>query len=77
MNRPSNKDRLLSMVQGQDPNMSNRPILYDLTKYGGVHIMLSRKYYSEDELRRMAEEDREEYERLDRECREKHPTLFQ
>lgn len=76
MNRPSNKDRLLSMVQGQDPNMSNRPILYDLTKYGGVHIMLSRKYYSEDELRRMAEEDREEYERLDRECREKHPTLF-
>ena len=77
MNRPSNKDRLLSMVQGQDPNMSNRPILYDLTKYGGVHIMLSRKYYSVDELRRMAEEDREEYERLDRECREKHPTLFQ
>ena len=77
MNRPSNKDRLLSMVQGQDPNMSNRPILYDLTTYGGVHIMLSRKYYSEAELRRMAEEDREEYERLDRECREKHPTLFQ
>ena len=38
--------------------------------------MLSRKYYSEAELRRMAEEDREEYERLDRECREKHPTLF-
>ncbi len=76
MNRQSNKDRLLSMVQGRDPNMSNRPILYDLTKYGGVHIMLSRKYYSEDELRRMAEEDRRESEERDRELRERHPSLF-
>jgi len=67
------------MVQGRDPNMSNRQqqsILYDLTKYGGVHIMLSRKYYSEDELRRMAEEDRRESEERDRELRERHPSLF-
>ena len=77
MNRQSNKDRLLSMVQGRDPNMSNRPILYDLTKYGGVNLLLSSSFISDTELRTLAKEDREEHERLDREFREKYPTLFQ
>lgn len=77
MNRPSNKDRLLSMVQGRDPDLSPRPILYDLRDYGGVNIILSFRFISDTELRSLAKEDREEHERLDREFREKHPTLFQ
>lgn len=76
MNRPSNKDRLLSMVQGRDPDLSPRPLVYDLTKYGGYHIMVSNRFISDDELRTIAQEDKEEYERLDREYRKKYPTLF-
>ena len=76
MNRLSNKDRLLSMVQGRDPNLSNKPLVYDLTKYGGVHIMLSNRFISDDELRTIAKEDREEHEQREREFREKYPNLF-
>lgn len=77
MNRQSNKDRLLSMVQGRDPDLSPRPILYDLRDYGGVNLLLSSSFISDTELRTLAKEDREEHERLDREFREKYPTLFQ
>lgn len=77
MNRQSNKDRLLSMVQGLDPDLSPRPILYDLRDYGGVNLLLSSNFISDTELRTLAKEDREEHERLDREFREKYPTLFQ
>lgn len=77
MNRQSNKDRLLSMVQGLDPDLSPHPILYDLRDYGGVNLLLSSHFISDTELRTLAKEDREEHERLDREFREKYPTLFQ
>ena len=77
MNRQSNKDRLLSMVQGRDPDLSPRPILYDLRDYGGVNLLLSSTIISDTELRTLAKEDREEHGRLDREFREKYPTLFQ
>ena len=64
------------MVQGRDPNLSNKPLVYDLTKYGGVHIMLSNRFISDDELRTIAKEDREEHEQREREFREKYPNLF-
>ena len=38
--------------------------------------MVSNRFISEDELRTIAKEDREEHERLEREYREKYPTLF-
>ena len=60
MNRPSNKDRLLSMVQGRDPDLSPRPLVYDLTKYGGVSILLSNYYKTEEELRELARQDKQE-----------------
>ena len=65
------------MVQGRDPDLSPRPILYDLRDYGGVNLLLSSHFISDTELRTLAKEDREEHERLDREFREKYPTLFQ
>ena len=61
MNRQSNKDRLLSMVQGLDPDLSPRPILYDLRDYGGVNLLLSSHFISDTELRTLAKEDREEF----------------
>lgn len=76
MNSPSNKDRLLSMVQGRDPDLSNKPLVYDLTKYGGYHIIVSNRFISDSELRTIAKEDREEHERIEREHREKYPNLF-
>ena len=60
MNNYSNRDRLLSMVQNREPNRSPRPLVYDLTKYGGNTIMISNYYYTEDDLRRFAQEDIEE-----------------
>jgi hypothetical protein len=60
MNNYSNRDRLLSMVQNREPNKSPRPLVYDLTKYGGNTIMISNYYYTEDDLRRFAQEDIEE-----------------
>ena len=60
MNSYSNRDRLLSMVQNREPNRSPRPLVYDLTKYGGNTIMISNYYYTEDDLRRFAQEDIEE-----------------
>ena len=60
MNNYSNRDRLLSMVQNREPNRSPKPLVYDLTKYGGNTIMISNYYYTEDDLRRFAQEDIEE-----------------
>lgn len=76
MNSLSNKERLLSMVRGEDPTISHRPILYDLRKYGGVHIMVSRRIYSDSELSSIARKDKEEHEQREREFREKHSYLL-
>ena len=65
MNSYSNRDRLLSMVQNREPNRSPKPLVYDLTKYGGTTIMISNYYYSEDDLRRFAQEDIESERKLE------------
>ena len=76
MNSFSNRDRLLAMVQNKEPNRSPRPLVYDLTKYGGVNILLTNYYKTEEELRILAKEEREEHELREREFREKYPNLF-
>lgn len=71
MNNYSNRDRLLSMVQNREPNRSPRPIVYDLTIYGGNTIMISNYYYTEDDLRRFAQEDIESERKLEQERQER------
>lgn len=58
--RNPNRDRLLSLVQNREVNRSPIPIVYDLTKYGGVSILLSNYYKTEEELRELARQDKQE-----------------
>lgn len=59
-NRNPNRDRLLSIIRNTEVNRSPIPIVYDLTKYGGVSILLSNYYKTEEELRELARQDKQE-----------------
>lgn len=71
----NNRDFLLSMVLNRDVNKSPVPLVYDLSIYGGIHIIITNHYRTESELRTLAEQDRQEWEEDQRRFREKYPSI--
>ena len=71
-----NRNLLLSMVQNREVGRSPIPLVYDLTIYGGEHIIITNYEKTEDELRKLAEEDRREMDEINRKHREMFPNLF-
>ena len=73
-NRNLNRDRLLSLVQNGEFGLSPRPLLYDLREFGGVNILISRKIYTDEELREIARKDKQEDDELKEKFRLRNET---